>query len=175
MAQPPIHARVIMETTKCPKQLWDYVIKYVCYVQNRTARKALGYKTPHEVLLGNTPDISELFDFEFYQPVQYMDNPELKFPQLKTKLGQWLGIATSMGQALCYYILTANGTVITESTVKALEDPESPHVRREIEAYDRAVKDEIRPTKLAHANDPAVQGLRKKRKLSKSLERFLWE
>jgi hypothetical protein len=24
-----IHARVIMETTKCPEQLWDYVIKYV--------------------------------------------------------------------------------------------------------------------------------------------------
>jgi hypothetical protein len=161
-----IHARVIMETTKCPEQLWDYVIKYVCYVRNRTARKALDYKTPHEVLLGNTPDISELFDFEFYQPVQYMDNPEVKFPQLKTKLGQWLGIATSVGQALCYYILlTANGTVITRSTVKALEDPESPHVRREIEAYDRAVMDEIQPTELADAKYPDVQELRKKEAL----------
>ena len=89
------------------------------------------------MLLGDTPDILELFDFEFYQLGQHMDNLEVKFPQLKTKLGQWLGIATSVGQALCYYILTANGTVITRSTVKALEDPESPHVRREIEAHDR--------------------------------------
>jgi hypothetical protein len=56
-----------------------------------------------------------------------MDNPKVKFPQLKTKLGRWLGIATNVGQALCYYILTANGTVITQqSTVKALEDPELP-------------------------------------------------
>ena len=75
-----IQARVIMETTKCLEQFWDYVIEYVCYVQNRTAQKALNYKTPHEVLLGDTPDISELFDFVFYQPVQYMDNPEVKFP-----------------------------------------------------------------------------------------------
>ena len=151
-----------METTKCPEQLWDYVIEYVCYVRNRTARKALDYKTPHEVLLGDTPDISELFDFKIYQPVQYMDNAEVKFPQLKTKLGRWLGIATSVGQALCYYNLTANGTVITRSTVKALEDPDLPHVRREIEAYDRAVMDEIQPTELADAADPAVQRLRKK-------------
>ena len=77
-----IHARIILETTKCPEQLWDYVLEYVCYVRNRTARKALDYKTPHEILLGDTPDISELFDFEFFQPVQYMDNPEVKFPQL---------------------------------------------------------------------------------------------
>ena len=42
-----IHARVIIETTKSPEQLWDYVIEYVCYVRNRTAQKALDYKTPH--------------------------------------------------------------------------------------------------------------------------------
>jgi hypothetical protein len=158
-----IHARVIMETTKCLEQLWDYVIEYVCYMRNRTARKALDYKTPHKVLLGNTPDISELFDFEFYQPVQYMENPEVKFPQLKTKLGQWLGIATSVGQSLCYYILTANGTVITRSTVKALEDPELPHMRRE-HMTGRSWT-EIRPTELADAKDPGVGELRKKEAL----------
>ena len=42
-----IHAHVIMETTKCPEQLWDDVVEYVCYVRNRTARKALDYKTPY--------------------------------------------------------------------------------------------------------------------------------
>jgi hypothetical protein len=106
-------------------------------MRNRTARQALDYKTPHEVMLGKTPDISELFDFGFYQPVlQYMDYPKVKFPQLKTKLGRWLGIATSVGQAMCYYILTVNGTVITRSTVKSLDKPEAPQVRREIKAYD---------------------------------------
>ena len=152
-----IHAQVTMETTKYPEQLWDYVLEYVCYVRNRTAQQALDYKTPHEIMLGDTPDILELFDFEFYQPVQYMDNPEVKFPQLKTKLGRWLSIATSVGQAMCYYIRTVNGTVITRSTVKSLNDPEAPQVRREIEAYDRAIMDELKPTKLANAANPKVQ------------------
>ena len=35
-----------------------------------------------------------------------MDNPEVKFPKHKVKLGRWLGIAESMGQVMCYYILT---------------------------------------------------------------------
>ena len=25
-----IHARMLMEQTQCPEQLWDYVIEYVC-------------------------------------------------------------------------------------------------------------------------------------------------
>jgi hypothetical protein len=88
-----IHAHTIMEQTHCPEQLWDYVIKYVCYVHNRTAREALNGRTPLEVMTGSTPDISELFDFEFNQPVSYMDNPQVKFPQHKVKLGRWLGTA----------------------------------------------------------------------------------
>jgi hypothetical protein len=76
-----IHACMIMEQTCCPEQLWVYVIEYVCFMQNRTARKVLNGRTPLEVMTGSTPDISELFDFEFYQSVSYMDNPQVKFPQ----------------------------------------------------------------------------------------------
>ena len=56
---------MLMEQTQCPEQLWDYAIEYVCYVQNRMARKALGNITPLEALTSYTPDISELLDFEF--------------------------------------------------------------------------------------------------------------
>ena len=58
------------------EQLWDYVNEYVCYVQNRMARKALGDIMPLEALTGDTPDISELFDF-----VRYFENPEIKLPK----------------------------------------------------------------------------------------------
>ena len=95
-----------MEQTQCPEQLWDYVIEYVCYVQNRMARKALGDIMPLEALTGDTPDISELFDFEFREPVRYLENPEIKFPKPKRILGRWLGITESVGQAMCYYRLT---------------------------------------------------------------------
>ena len=104
---------MLMEQTQCAEQLWDYVIEYVCYVQNRMARKALGDITPLEALTSDTPDISELFDFEFREPVRYLENSEIKFPKPKRMLGQWLGIAESVGQAMCYYILSDRGTIIT--------------------------------------------------------------
>ena len=77
------------------------------------AQKALGDIMPMEALTGDTPDTSELFDFEFREPVRYFENPEIKFPKPKRMLGQWLGIAESGGQAMCYYILAERGTVVT--------------------------------------------------------------
>ena len=85
-----------MEQTQCPEQLWDYVIEYVCYVRNRMTRKALGDITPVGALTGDTLDISELFDFEFREPVRHLENPEMKFPKSKRMLGRWLGIAESV-------------------------------------------------------------------------------
>ena len=86
-----IHARMLMEQTQCPEKLWDYVIECVCYVRNRMARKALGDIMPIEALTSDTLDISELFDFEFREPVRYFKNPEIKFPKSKRMLGWWLG------------------------------------------------------------------------------------
>ena len=78
-----IHVRMLMEQTQCPEQLWDDVIEYVCYMRNRMAWKALGDITPLEALSGDTPDISEIFDFEFRELVRYFENPEIKFPKPK--------------------------------------------------------------------------------------------
>ena len=155
-----IHARIVMEQTKCPEQLWDYVIQYVCYVRNRTARKALDYRTPIEVLTGDTPDISELFDFEFYEPVSYLNNPDIKFPQAKRKLGRWVGIAESVGQAMCYYILNENGNIITRSTVGKVENSELPAKRREIEELDASIRRHLEPTEFADGENPEVRKLR---------------
>lgn len=155
-----IHARIVMEQTKCPEQLWDYVIQYVCYVRNRTARKALGDRTPIEVLTGDTPDISELFDFELYEPVSYLNNPDIKFPQAKRKLGRWMGIAESVGQAMCYYILNENGNIITRSTVGKLENSELPAKRREIEELDTSIRRHLEPTEFEDGNNPEVRKMR---------------
>ncbi len=42
-------------------------------------------RTPHEIVTGQTPDISEYVAFEWYQPVWYMD-PDA-FPEDKKRLG----------------------------------------------------------------------------------------
>ena len=161
-----IRARTIMEQTRCPEQLWDYVIEYVCYVRNRTSREALNGKTPMEVLTGDTPDISDLFDFEFFEPVSYMDNPQVKFPERKVKLGRWLGIAESVGQAMCYYILTERGTVIARSTVGRPEKGPDPLVfHDELRRFDNAVREVLKPTDLDDFTEAPVRELRRKEAL----------
>ena len=152
-----IHAHVIMEKSKCPNQLWDYAIEYVCYVQNQTAQKVLNWQAPLMVLMGDTVNISNMLDFEVYKPVSYYDNPQVKFPEEKAKLGWWLGIAQPVGQAMCYYILTKKGTVVTCSTVKPVDDADAPLTLRELEEFDNAVREILKPNEaLDNIANPEV-------------------
>ena len=86
--------------------------------------------------------------FEFREPVRYFENPEIKFPKPKRKLGQWLGIAEPVGQAMCYYILTDRGTIITQTTDRKLEEPDSMATRPEIKRFDQAVHTVLQPIEL---------------------------
>ena len=58
----------IMLKKKVPKQLWDYGIKWVCEVMQRTSSTSgdLSRRTALEQLTGETPEISEYLDFTFY-------------------------------------------------------------------------------------------------------------
>ncbi|EEC42861.1 predicted protein [Phaeodactylum tricornutum CCAP 1055/1] len=156
-----IQTRLVMETTQCPEQLWDYAITYVVIVRNNTARKALNWQTPLTVMTGDTSDISELLDFEFYEPVQYFDNPEIKFPQAKAKVGRWLGIATNVGQAMCYYVLTDKGTVIARSTVTPLHKVDSTALQTSLTAFDAMIRDIYQPTDFAHSTKKQAASLRR--------------
>jgi hypothetical protein len=79
------------------------------------------YRSGIEVITGNTPDISHLLYFDFYQPVYYLDEL-MKFPHDKEQLGRWLGPVHSTGQALCYYVINVNGNVLACSTVRPVKD-----------------------------------------------------
>ena len=58
----------IMLKKKVPRRLWDYGIKWVCEVMERTASTSrdLSGRTALEQLTGETPEISEYLDFTFY-------------------------------------------------------------------------------------------------------------
>jgi hypothetical protein len=71
-----------------------------------------------EILTGDTPDISEYMAFQWYQPVWYLDGAS--FPNDKKKLGRWLGVSHRVGQAMCFWVLTDNVTVISRTSVQAV-------------------------------------------------------
>ena len=78
-------------------------------------------RTAYEIMTGETPDISEWLDFDFYDWVHYWDNPDDKD---SPKIGKWLGVSHRIGSALCYYVLKENGKIVSRTTVQPIPDVE---------------------------------------------------
>ena len=113
--------RAMCQRRKVPRRLWDYALVHLTRISNLTA-KGDDRRTPWEEVTGDTPDISEYLDFEFYDWVWYWDTPgDMDNP----KIGRWLGVAHRIGAAMCFYVLSQNGNVIARSTVQHLTKAES--------------------------------------------------
>jgi hypothetical protein len=138
-AKKKIH--LLMSRTNTPKCLWDYCASYVADITCLTANDiyVLHGRTPHEMVTGNTPDITEYVEFSWYQPIIYYE--DLLFPDTKRKIARWLGVAHRVGQALCYWLLANSGQVIARTTVQQLTDDEllSPVIQQEIRDFDLQV------------------------------------
>jgi hypothetical protein len=52
----------------------------------------------YEMVTGNTPNISEWLDFEFYDLVWWIDQPnKLNVNDVTKQLGRWLGVSHHVG------------------------------------------------------------------------------
>ena len=58
----------IMIKRRVPRRLWDYGLRWLCEIQNRTSNTARGLdgRCPLEKITGESVDISEYLDFGFY-------------------------------------------------------------------------------------------------------------
>ena len=76
----------VMLRKKVPHRLWDYGLKWVAEIMQRTASSAgsIHYCTSLEEVTGETPDISECIYFAFYDWFWYNNNSVLG----DTKLGK---------------------------------------------------------------------------------------
>jgi hypothetical protein len=84
--------RHTLSKTGSPKRLWDCCTIYQCELRNLIAHPhfKLQGRTPYEIIVGHTPDISEYLDYCWYQNVWYYDQ-EAQFPEERRKLGKWIG------------------------------------------------------------------------------------
>ena len=107
---------------RAPKRLWCFCAVWYSGVRRLTALDIyrLQGRVPAEARLGNTPDISEFAQFEWYEFVKYHDGND----NHKVKYGRVLGPAKNSGANMCFYILTGNGSVIARDTVSSLDDEE---------------------------------------------------
>ena len=77
-------------------------------------------RTPDEELTGNTPDISEYLDFGFYDQIWYWHAGDKA-----ARVGRWLGVATTRGEFMSYWILPYSGQPIVCSTVQHVTKDEA--------------------------------------------------
>jgi hypothetical protein len=68
---------------------------------------------------GQTPDISEWLDFEFYNLVWWLDQPtKPNFTDYTHRLACWLGISHRVGSDLSYWFITKSGKIISKMSVE---------------------------------------------------------
>ena len=83
---------------RAPKRVWDFGIVYEAEILSRMSR-GHDKRTGMERITGNTCDISEWIDFEFYDLCWYWDHPN---NWDNPKIGRWLGVSHHVGSAMCY-------------------------------------------------------------------------
>jgi hypothetical protein len=70
------------------------------------------------LVTGETVDLSEWLDFDFYDRVWFWDQKKIDETDEQARIGRWLGIAHRIGWGMTFWILTESGKVITRSTVQ---------------------------------------------------------
>lgn len=119
-----------MDRTGAPANTWLLALMYVCFILNVTSVASLNYKTPYQVLHGQTPDISEIFQFEFWEPVYFATGEQLdsinkpSFPSTThEKAGRFVGFAETVGDKFCYKVLTDDTQkIIYRSAIRSARD-----------------------------------------------------
>ena len=135
-------SNTILDQTRAPAELWLLCVLYVVFLLNRTANATLGWRTPMEVAFGETPDLSVLLQYSFYEEVLYLDH-DTKYPESKEKPGYFVGIAENCGDALTYLILTKDtNQVICQSVVRPADNETHPNLRASPDWGEGALKNE---------------------------------
>ena len=124
-----------------PKRLWDYRLRWVVEIMQRTASNAgtLHRRTGLDKVTGETPEISEYIDFGFYDPCWYKENAGMG----ETKMGRWLGVSHKTRSLMSFWVLTPSCHVVSRTSVQRntkIELQEETNKRR-VTTFDNAVKE----------------------------------
>jgi hypothetical protein len=121
-----------MNYRNIPPEEWLLCAKWICAIMNMTAEKSLGWRTPLEVLTGETTDISIALIFLYGDAVYCSRQKDSKFSgQLGSKKsdeirGRFVGFADNVGHALTFKILTDDTKrIINRSRVRLANTPEN--------------------------------------------------
>ena len=103
----------LMNKMNLPGFMWLLTITYVAFVMNHTAVESLDWRTPIEVLTGNTPDISPILQFKFFEDVYYADlTASNTIGADDEKAGWFVGFAENVGHSMTYKVLCKESLMV---------------------------------------------------------------
>ena len=104
--------------TYSPRGLWCYGYPYVAKIMHLTASTSgkLQGRTPLELIIGETPDISQYLYFGCYDRVWYKKDAGIG----ETKLGQFLGPSHKVGSLISYWVFPKSVIPISRTTAQCV-------------------------------------------------------
>lgn len=117
----------VMNHSGAPLASWMLSLEYAAYIMNRSARKTLGWRTPYEALCGQTPDISILLHFEFWEQclIKNYQDKGTGFPSKSNEiLVRFVGFAVNVGHSITFKVYNKlTHAILSRSCVKKIQGP----------------------------------------------------
>ena len=128
--------RKAMLSTNAPHVLWDYCMELMADIRSHLALSLLELEgdTPQTVLTGDTSDMSNICEFQWYELVWFID-PLDKLEN--KKLARYLGPSHDVGQAMSSRLLTSKAQEISRTSVipLSIEEKNNPAIQEKISQY----------------------------------------
>ncbi len=105
-------------------------------------------------ITGDTVDISEWLDFDFYDYVWYWNMPHLNILKDITKIGCWLGVLHMIKSNMCYWLINENSNVLSQTTVQHVtqDDAKTDEMKVRLEEFDEKLDLRLNDTNFVVEN-----------------------
>ncbi|KAL7490750.1 hypothetical protein ACHAWT_000281, partial [Skeletonema menzelii] len=135
----------VLNWSDAPPDSWFECFQYVTFIMNRTAKETLNWRTPVEALNGQTPDISMLLHFTFWEPVfiaNYRDIGKKNFPSSSDEvIVRFIGFAEDVGHSCTYKVFNEDTREILYRSCLRKVNPDTDVLN--IPPYDPKPKDDL--------------------------------
>jgi len=118
-----------------PGRVWDYGLVHESMIMSHISREPDGC-TGYERMTDNTPDISEMLDFDIWDLVWY-HQPGTDTSEPVRRLERWLGVAHRIESNMCYWVGPVSGVVLACTTVQHVTPLELqvPELQEQVKEY----------------------------------------
>eukprot|EP00984_Skeletonema_dohrnii_P014343 scaffold6007_cov89-Skeletonema_dohrnii-CCMP3373.AAC.1 len=135
----------VLNWSDAPPEAWYAAFEYVTFIMNRTAKERLNWRTPVEALNGQTPDISMLLHFTFWEPVfiaNYRDKGKKNFPSTSDEIiVRFVGFAEDVGHSCTFKVYNEETQEILYRSSLRKINPDTDVLN--IPPYDPKPKDDV--------------------------------